>query len=364
MFPRLFVLPPSSPGTATLLWAALMLMLSVGPLAGARGTAARSAVVLKSEFVYEEAPFPSCHASTIVETTGKRLVAAWFGGITESDPGVGIYVSRYEKGRWTPPVEVADGVQSPEKRFPCYNPVLFQPVQGPLMLFYKVGPGPQRWWGMMTTSSDQGKTWLPPWRLPDGILGPIKNKPIELADGDILCPSSTEEQGWRVHFERTSDRGKTWTATGPLNDGRQIGAIQPSILSLGGHRLRAVGRTQQGKIFQIDSGDDGRTWEPMQLTDLPNPNSGIDAVTLRDGRFLLVYNATSKGRTPLNVAISGDGKTWSPVLTLESSPGEYSYPAVIQTHDEKVHITYTWNRKRIRHVVLNPKLLRLPRANL
>jgi predicted neuraminidase len=311
--------------------------------------------LILSEFIYETAPFPACHASTIVEVRG-GLIAAWFGGTAESNPDVGIYLSRYVAGAWTAPVEVADGVQASGKRFPCYNPVLFQPRKGPLLLFYKVGTGPSGWWAMLTRSNDGGCTWSKPERLPDGILGPIKNKPIELKNGEILCPSSSEETGWRVHFERTSDLGQTWTATPPVNDPAIIGAIQPSFLIHSDH-LQAIGRTQQGKIFTIDSSDNGKTWGPMGLLTLPNPNSGTDAITLRDHRFLLVFNDTTTGRTPLNVAISHDGMTWTRVITLEDTPGEFSYPAVIQTSDGKVHITYTWNRKRIKHVVIDPELI-------
>ena len=91
----------------------------------------------------------------------------------------------------------------------------------------------------------------------------------------------------------------------------------------------------------------------MKATALPNPSAGVDGVTLKDGRHLLVYNHTPRGRTPLNVAISTDGKEWQALVTLESEPGEYSYPAMIQTRDGLVHITYTWKRKRIKHAVLD-----------
>lgn len=308
--------------------------------------------ILKREFIYETAPFPSCHASTIVETKSE-LVAAWFGGTAEKNPDIGIWLSRMEDGRWTTPKEVANGVQSPEKRYPCWNPVLFQPGTGPLLLFYKVGPSPDTWWGMLITSDDAGRTWSTPRRLPDGILGPIKNKPIQLANGDLLCGTSSEHDGWRVHFERSSDLGRTWQATPPVNDGKQIEAIQPSFLVHKDGRLQAVGRTQQKFVFEVSSSDNGKTWGPLTLTSLPNPNAGTDAVTLADGRHLIVYNHTAKGRSPLNVAVSDDGRNWRAALVLESEPGEYSYPAVIQTSDGLVHITYTWKRQRIRHVVVD-----------
>lgn len=327
---------------------------------------AESAVV-KSEFIFTSAPFPSCHASTIAETKS-GLVAAWFGGTAERNPDVCIYVSRQENGKWTAPVAVADGVGFATNRFPTWNPVLFQPRHGPLLLFYKVGPKPAAWWGMMMTSSDDGKTWSKPRRLPAGILGPIKNKPVQLANGDILCGSSTEYDGWKVHFERTGDFGKTWTATPPVNDGKSIGAIQPSILFHRDGKLQAIGRTHNDRLFEIWSDDGGVTWGKMTLTDLPNPNSGTDAVTLRDGRQLLVYNhnvrsgSHNKGRSPLNVAVSPDGENWFAALVLEDdpdAPNGFAYPAVIQTSDGLVHITYTWERKRIKHVVIDPAKLEL-----
>ena len=309
-----------------------------------------------SEFIFKSAPFPSCHASTIVETKSSQLLAAWFGGTQEGRPDVGIWLSRQVNGQWTAPVEVANGLQADGTRNPCWNPVLFQPKDGPLMLFYKVGPSPRSWWGLLRTSDDDGRSWSAARRLPNGIVGPIKNKPVQLANGDVLCPASSEDRGWRVHFEHSRDGGQTWTATAPVNDGQDIGAIQPSIL-LHGNRLQAIGRTKQGKVFEVWSEDGGKTWGTMALTDLPNPNSGIDAVTLRDGRHLLVYNHTPKDRTPLTVAISRDGKKWHASLTLENEPGEYSYPAVIQTSDGLVHITYTWKRQRIKHVVFDPAKL-------
>jgi predicted neuraminidase len=316
--------------------------------------------MLQSEFIFEagKVPFAQCHASTIAETKD-GLVAAWFGGSGEGHADVGIWLSPLENGKWKPPREVATGRQADGSREPCWNPVLFQPKDGPLLLFYKVGPSPRRWWGMMMSSEDQGMTWHAPQRLPEGILGPIKNKPVELSNGTILCPSSTEDKGWRVHFERTQDLGKTWQATEPVNDGKEFGAIQPTILFQRDGKLLALGRTRQGRIFQLRSADNGMTWDKMKATTLPNPNSGIDAVTLQDGRQLLVYNHTTKGRSPLNVAVSRDGEQWEAALALEDSPGEFSYPAVIQARDGRVHISYTWKRVAVRHVVLAPNQLAL-----
>jgi predicted neuraminidase len=324
--------------------------------------------VVVEEFIYESAPFPECHASTIAETE-HGLVTAWFGGTEEKHPDVRIWVSRHIGGRWSPPVATANGVQSPSLRYPTWNPVLFQPVKGPLLLFYKVGPSPDSWWGMMMTSTDGGATWTNPVRLPEGMIGPVKNKPVQRDDGTIVCPSSTEHDGWRLHLEETRNLGRTWTRSKSLNDGKRIGAIQPSILQHldGRWQILARDRRGQGCVWSAWSSDRGATWSELTCAGLPNPNAGTDAVTLRDGRHLIVYNHTQRNdrnsyegsRSMLNVAVSDNGKQWQAAVLLENSPGEYSYPAVIQTSDGLVHITYTWKRERIKHVILDPAKLNL-----
>jgi predicted neuraminidase len=328
---------------------------------------------VKGELIYslDDKPTPECHASTIVETRS-GLTAAWFAGTHESNSDVGIRVARHDGTKWLESVEVVDGTEGEDKDYPCWNPVLFQPKKGPLMLFYKVGPSPRKWWGMLVTSENDGKTWSKPRRLGkseklgsnSNLIGPVKNKPIQLEDSSILCPSSTEHEGWRVHFELTRDFGKTWQVIGPINDGREFGAIQPSILTYPEGRMQVLCRSRQSVITQSWSDDNGTTWSTMTATKLPNPNAGTDAVTLRDGRQLLVYNHTVRqggfpsGRNMLNVAISKDGKDWKQVLTLERAKGEYSYPAVIQTSDGRVHITYTYKRRSVKHVILDPRQIK------
>lgn len=342
-------------------WALCVSGASVSP-AGLRG----------SEFIFVEAPFAECHASTLAQTPA-GLVAAWFGGTEEGDRDVGIWISRRQDGGWSIPREVANGVQyrRPDgtlHRHPCWNPVLYASRSGPLLLFYKCGPSPSTWWGMLMVSDDHGTTWSIPRRLPEHIDGPVKNKPVVI-DDNLLCGSSTEHDGWRVHFERTSDLGRTWTRIGPINDGHDIGAIQPSILTHPDGRLQILCRNRDGRggeLWQSWSMDRGWTWSPLEGTGLPNPNAGTDAVTLADGRQLLVYNhthrggASPRGREMLNVAVSPDGTRWFASLVLENTPNrEFSYPAVIQTDDGRVHITYTWQRQRIRYVVLDPQDLRM-----
>lgn len=330
--------------------------------------------IVSSSFIYEleGRPTNECHASTIVQT-GDQIVAAWFGGKHESNPDVGIWFARLDANGWSKPVELVNGSEGEDKDYACWNPVLLQPTDGPLMLFYKVGPTPSTWWGALITSDDAGKTWTKPRRLGtsdklfqanQNLLGPVKNKPIELADGSILCPSSTENEGWRVHFELTRDKGKTWEVIGPLLTGEALDAIQPSILTHADGRFQILCRTRQGVVGSCWSKDKGQSWGPMERIDLPNPNSGTDAVTLNDGRHLLVYNHSLRskdrnGRQVLNVATSKDGLHWQLNLTLENEGHRdgYSYPAVIQTSDGLVHITYTWRRQTIKHVVLDPAKL-------
>jgi predicted neuraminidase len=327
------------------------------PAAPQSGTAA----IVSSELIYERAPFPSAHASTIVETRG-GLVAAWFGGTRERHPDVGIWVSRRETTGWSTPVEVANGLQPDGTRHPSWNPVLFQPSGGPLVLFYKVGPSPDAWWGLVRTSTDAGRTWSAATKLPDGILGPIRAKPVELAKGIMLAGSSTEHDGWIVHMERyTGDwsasslgRAASWVKSAPLNTKSEFGAIQPTLLVHSPTSLQILCRTREKVIAESWSEDGGRTWSPMKATSLPNPSAGIDAVRLANGSYLLVYNPTATGRAKLDIAVSTDGKAWKRAVVLEDSAGEYSYPAMIQTADGKVHVTYTWKRERIKHVVVDP----------
>ncbi|MCM4150376.1 sialidase [Arenibacter sp. N53] len=333
-------------------------------------TTARHPAIVVEDYIYEigHGLTPQCHAPTIEFSNG-TLVASWFGGTEEKNNDVGIWVSRKKNGIWTTPVEVADGVEEDGVRYPSWNPVLFKPKNKPLILYYKVGPDPLYWWGMYKTSEDDGLSWSAPIRLAEGILGPIKNRPVTLSNGDILSPSSTESEteGNKIYLERSVDFGKTWTKTAPLNDGKTFKAIQPAILDHGNDTIQLLSRTYQGVIGENWSYDGGLTWSEMTATALPNPDSGIDAITMKDGRHLVIYNPTtieSEDRVPLSVGVSINGKTWERVLDLEPLTAktdkkgeEYSYPTLIQTPDGMIHIVYTWNRKTVKHVVLDPEKL-------
>ena len=313
-----------------------------------------------SEFIYENASFPQSHASTIAETA-EGIVAAWFGGTHEKHPDVSIYSSIRYKGEWSSPQKIADGVINDSLRYPCWNPVLYKVPNGLLMLYYKVGPTVEDWWGMVKESDDNGKTWSDAERLPKGLLGPIKNKPVLINDSILISPSSTEskiEYDWRVHFEISNDFGKTWRIVGPISEENKYDIIQPSILYYEDGRLQMLARSNHDYVMSSWSMNNGETWSEPEPTMLPNPNSGTDAVTLQNGLQLIVYNNSKreegKGggpRTSLNIAVSKDGVNWEMIYTLEdTTPGEFSYPAVIQGSDGEIHITYTYNRETIKYV--------------
>lgn len=315
---------------------------------------------VSEELVFNSPPFAQCHASTIVEVTpGKYMVAA-FGGTAEGNKDVCIWLSTRDNDKFGKAVKIADGVINDSLMYPCWNPVLFKTREGKLILWYKEGPSPRTWWGMVRYSMDDGRTWTSPERLPAGILGPIKNKPVQLSDGTILSPSSVEtSHRWKVHMEKSFDSGKTWQVI-PVDSGTKFNVIQPTILLHHDNKLQILCRSKNNAIVQAFSGDNGNSWGMLTKTELPNPNSGIDAVALKDGWFILVYNPTIQGneedRARLNVAISKDGTAWKDAVILENeSKGEFSYPAVIQTSDGKINITYTYNRVNIKHVVLEEK---------
>jgi predicted neuraminidase len=347
----------------------ISLLLMLGLAARAPGQEPAGELIFQPGSV----PFGSSHASTIVELKGGMLMAAWFGGSGEGNPDVAIWGSRTSAGQpaWSAPVELAR-----EPEVPCWNPALFHTRDGRLWLYYKFGPSPSTWTAARKYSDDEGKNWSQAEHLPAGLIGPVRAKPLVLPDGTIVSGSSTEAyHSWAAWIERSIDNGKTWTRTGPFvppADGIKPGAgderggdpyhsqhtnettgiIQPSVVSLRGNHLRFFARSTASisRIVVADSFDNGVTWTVPRPIALPNPNSGIDAVTLKDGRVVLVFNNTTTGRTPLNLAVSPNGENFKVFETLEDAPGEYSYPAVIQGGNGDLYITYTWNRKSIRFV--------------
>jgi predicted neuraminidase len=206
---------------------------------------------------------------------------------------------------------------------------------------------------------------------------------VQLADGTIVSGSSTEAvdtDAWRVHVERSPDQGRTWERVAIANG--EFNAIEPGILHADG-RLQLLCRSKEMHVPTTWSSDGGRTWSPLAKSGLYAVNSGGDALTLKDGRHLLVYNyrdrpggvpanyrpdllvgikgapSGERARWPLVIAVSRDGVTWSTAVTLEDAPVRhgYAYPAIIQARDGRIHVAYTFNREKIKHVVLDPAAL-------
>lgn len=307
--------------------------------------------ILRSEFIYQSAPFPSCHASTLIETE-RGILASWFGGTYERHPDVSIYTSLLQNGKWSTPKMVADGVENKDFRNPTWNPVLYQNPNGQIVLFYKEGPNPREWWGLYKTSDDGGKTWSKAIQIPPGMLGPVKNKTVTLADGSLLHPSSFETNGtWSMHVETTTSDIQNWKKI-EIDNG-SFHAIQPTVLFYPNGKLQMLARTQEDVIGTTWSSDGGKTWSTVESTGLIHNNSGIDAVTLQSGIQLLLCNPIKDGRNKLSLMMSMDGVNWEEIHVLEDEPkGEFSYPAIIQAKDGTVHMTYTYNRKKIKYLSL------------
>lgn len=326
--------------------------------------ASKRAIVLE-ELVFENQLTRDCHASSLIELESGDLLCTWFGGTRESHPDVQIWVSRKPIGGvWSEPVPVVKAEE--ELGGSVFNPVIVQCGGDTLQLYYL---SPDINDGRMITSCDGGHTWSKSVALDKEFTGPLVNKPLYLADGTILAGGSMEGgPGWRIHVERSEDQGKTWTRTPILNDPKEFKLIQPTFLKHSEEKIqllaRSGGKTPDTKIAQCWSEDGGKTWSEVTNTTLPNNNSAIDAVTLTDGRHLLIYNHSTredetcgrKGRGILTLAITEDGVNWEAAAVLEYRTGavQYSYPAIIQTKDGLVHITYSWHRKRIKHVVVDP----------
>jgi len=330
-----------------------------------------------AEFIFAPGsePFAQCHASTVVTLANGELMAAWFGGASEGAPDVAIWGSRRVAGHWTEPKELVR-----EKNVATWNPVLFHTNDGRLWLYYKVGPAPNSWSAARMVSGDEGRTWSASEAMPAGLLGPIRAKPLVLADGTIVSGTSFEAwQTWAAWVERSTDAGKTWAKLGPIAISREMdaatapaldakpgtlgwnpdahpreysGVIQPSIVQLDGGHLRMYLRTRTlaAKIAVSDSLDDGLTWSKARFLELPSNNSGLDVVRLKDGRLVMIFNDTTSGRTPLNLAVSRDGEHFKVFRTLEDGAGEYSYPALVEAADGGLEMTYTWQRKSIKYV--------------
>src|SRR5690606_8666882 len=217
--------------------------------------------------------------STTDETTAGRFLVSWHGGSRQARPAVVSRGTSFNSSDSYHQVSWGDGLLGPTSN-PCRSPVLFRAKdEQTVYLYYKVGPNPREWWGMIKTTEDGGKTWSTPKKLPDGILGPIKNRPLQLGNGDILSPSSVEisEDRWVAHIEKSVDNQKSWTVF-PIDHQSAYNVIQPSILLHDECVLQVLCRSKEGAVMSSWSHNQGETWTPLVKTNLINPNSATDAI--------------------------------------------------------------------------------------
>jgi len=325
--------------------------------------------------------FTSYHAPSICELPSGDLLACCFAGKTsmEGDPNQVTLGSRFQRetGQWSEP-EI--WVDVPHRA--SGNPRVFVgPKPDEIWLIAPVAYG--EWCGgttrlFMKRSYDEGRTWKDLELLVEnkGILG--KNKPY-IKNNLCILPVEQEEM-WSPRFLRSEDFGETWELFGDLGKQAGVRILQPTIVELRDGTLMSYMRSQENRIYESHSSDQGRTWSEAQPTILPNNNSGIDMARLFSGNLVLVFNPTQLeenrqardaglpenlagfttwgARTPLVIALSeDDGRTWPYSLVLEDAEGVFCYPAVIQDSKGAIHIVYTWDRKAIRHVVVTEEEL-------
>lgn len=313
---------------------------------------------------------PAAHGSAVCVLPGGDLLAVWYGGTREGAADVAVFASRLPAGTrdWLPPARVVDRAMAAEELERVVkkvgNAVVFPDHQGVVWMVY-VSVTMGGWSGSalnVKTSPDGGRTWSRSRRLTVNpflnVSSLVRNKPILTTDGRIGLPVYHE---LAVKYPQM-----LWLTAGPdasvteyriRNLSTETDLIQPTLVPLDGDRVLMLLRDQSARrqVRAAYSDDNGWTWSGAVDCGLPNPDAAIDALRLRDGRILLVYNDAVSGREILRLAVSADeGRSWSPGPVIEAAVGkEYSYPCLAEGRDGRIHLTYTWERARIRHVEFN-----------
>lgn len=337
-------------------------------------------LLMQKEFIIKILPTDFCHASTLIRVSEDKLLCCWFGGYKEGSDDVAIWCSSRDNECWSSLHKLADSAEA------NWNPVLFS-IKDKILLFFKEGQKISDWKTLVMESADGGKNWSNPSELVAGDVsggrGPVRNKPIVLANGRIIAGGSIERGLWTSFADYSDDGGKTWKKSLPIGiagllyqDGEKTaesniavsqqsfygrGVIQPTIWESTPGQVHILMRSSEGYIYRSDSADNGNTWKEAYPTQLPNNNSGIDLVKVPFNKFLyLVCNPVQGNwgmRSPLSLFRSDDnGASWEKILDLETETGEFSYPAVIADKDG-LDITYTWQRKNIVYCRLNKEEL-------
>ena len=304
--------------------------------------------------------FPSCHCSVILELANGELLVGYYAGEGEARPDAAWVLARrrVDADGFDPLTIVADTQGKPEG-----NGVLFQTQDGTVLVIYgtmhgkldgRPGPG-VRWVTCdlrLKRSSDDGHTWSEVEMIEPALGHVPRCKPIRLDNGEIIL--GTEYKDGYSRFWISSDDGLTWQMTGPL-----LGEMNqhPSLIQRNDGVLVAFLRPsgKNPNVLKSVSHDRGRTWTPAEVTPFACPFAALDTVRLTDGRVVMVWNNNPEARNPLTLAMSEDeGETWSYTRNLVTGEGRFHYPAIIQTRDGLLHLTFTNNRKTIDHIALTP----------
>jgi predicted neuraminidase len=311
----------------------------------------------------------SVHGSNVVETLDGGLLATWFGGSREGGRDVVLWGANFspDKPGWSTPRRIV-GPAETQAALGRYiktvgNSVLVRGEQGGLWLYY-VTVSVGGWAGSSLNamhSHDDGKTWDAPRRL---IATPFfnistlnKSAAVQYSDGTIGLPVYHEFIGKFAELLHLDNSGKVLQKT-RITKGRH--SIQPLLLPLEPQHALALMRDTgpaPGHVLSSRSDDAGKHWSADEKLELPNPDSAVAGLRRPDGSLLLVFNDTEAGRNSLALAVSHDsGLHWHTVKHFEQGSdgkGEFSYPYLIRSSNGTMHLLYTWNRKRIRHVAFN-----------
>jgi len=321
----------------------------------------------------------TCHASTIAFYKDKP-VFSWFGGAREglADSCIFLQSDQVFKLSNTFP---ALNPMTQTNHFPCWNPILFE-IQDHLYLFFKVGTYCDRW---QTMYLDISKVWDDKFNVPSdykwlnaGLNFCVKTKPI-IHNGFVYCGSSVETFfDWSAFVEAYIYDNNDFvfayrseplsinhkTVNRALNGYLNItkGLIQPTLWQDQEQRFNVLLRSDSPdkKIYHSIIANNNIMWSiPKPINTLNNPNSSIDVVFYEKNLYL-VYNPVSNGRIPLVIdKLDDQFKTLDRLvisdqqdLTKEAITPEFSYPYMIEK-DGKLHLTYTWGRKKIEYCIIN-----------
>jgi predicted neuraminidase len=324
--------------------------------------------LFEEELVNPHSPQPVVHVASICELPDGQLAATWYGGSREGATDVAIYFATRPRGeqKWSPSRAIVTPDLATRELGRAVrkvgNSLIFCDETGKLWLLY-VTITAGGWSSSslnLTTSTDQGRSWAPSRRL---TLSPffnlselVKNGPIALANGGWAVPMYHELVGQFPELLWLSATADGFADTKSRIVGGRAG-FQPAVTPLSKNRAVTFLRdtTPRKRITVSRTADYGRTWSSPEALDLPNPDSGLDALRLADGRLLLAFNDSRTGRENLRLAAStDDGCSWKRVATLaEESKTDFSYPFLIQTRDGNIHVVFTWKGKAIKHVVFN-----------